>query len=299
MRSKLLLILYAFLLTGAIGFAQSDLDAFEAEIINAQKDMVAKLTGKESINGKKTITSRSSNAERRLTADYIFDELKGLGVKPLRQSYDVQDKSGKTFSGTNVYMKIPATNGSKEYIVLGAHYDTAEGSPGAVHNATGIALIYYVGSKLLKMPLRTKNVLIVFFDQQEQLMMGCRMFVDMLKKDNYDVHSMHRVDFIGWDNDEDRAIELLASNLSLESAYRVESYAPVFKRNISSPESKVFSKLGYENITITSELKNGDNSPYIHQSTDEYNTVNFKYLASTTDIVYKVLRTQLLIESEE
>ncbi|UZO79703.1 M28 family peptidase [Aquimarina sp. ERC-38] len=291
MRNNLLIVFYGILMIYNTGFSQNDRDAEEAEVINAQKSMVAKLTGKEPISSKKILKSRFTNAERKLTAEYLFDELKELGVKPLRQKYDVQDKSGKTYSGTNIYLKIPATNGSKEFVVLGAHYDTAEDSPGAVHNATGVALVYYVGKKLLQLPARSKNVLIVFWDQQEQSMMGCRMFADMLKKEKKNINSMHRVDFIGWDNDEDRAIELLASNLSLESAYRIESFAPVFKRTVSSPESKVFSQLGYENITVTSELKNGDNSPFIHQTADQYNTVNFKYVASTTEIMYRVLRT--------
>lgn len=277
-----------------IGFAQTDnFEAFEAEIINIQKDIVGKLTGTVPIKGKKVITSRATPAERRMTADYISDEIEAMGIKAEKNTYSVQDKSGKTYSGTNVYTKIPATNGSDEYVILGAHYDTAENSPGAVHNATGIALAMYVGKKLLRLSARSKNILLVFFDQQEQSMMGTRMFVDMLKKEKYNVHSMHRVDYIGWDNDEDRAIELLASNISLESSYRIESFVPVFKRTISSPESRIFSKLGYETITVTSELKNGDNSPYVHQAGDEYNTVNFKYLASTSEIVFRVLQTML------
>lgn len=290
--TRISLILFLFVTIAS--FAQSnDFAAYEAEIINTQKDIVAKLTGKEPIKGKKVLTSRASSSERRITADYISDEISSLGIKAQKHAYNVQDKSGKTYSGNNIFAKIPATNGSDEYVVLGAHYDTAENSPGAVHNATGIALTLYVGKKLLQLSARSKNVLIVFFDQQEASMMGCRMFADKMKKEKFNIHSMHRVDYIGWDNDEDRAIELLASNISLESSYRIESFVPVFKRTVSSPESRVFSKLGYETITVTAELKNGDNSPFVHQSADEYNTVNFKYLASTTEIVYKVLETML------
>ncbi|KAA1240351.1 M28 family metallopeptidase [Aquimarina sp. RZ0] len=284
-----LLILFLFCIQ--VSLSQSDDVVREAEIINAQKDMVGKLTGYIPIKGKKKLSSRSSTSERKTAADYLFNSLKEIGLKPSRNSYNVQDKKGKQYTGSNIYAEIPSTNGSNEYVIFGAHYDTTEGSPGAVHNATGVALAYYVATKLVKLPNRSRNFIIVFFDQQETNMIGCRMFVKKLKDEKFNVHSMHRVDYMGWDNDEDRAIELLASNISLESAYRLESSVPVFKRKVSTPETRVFSTLGYETITITAELQNGDNSPYVHQASDKYTTVNFKYLASTSEIVYKVMKT--------
>ena len=294
---KFSIVFASFLLANLIGIqeitAQSDFELMEAEIINIQKDIVAKLTGKTPIKGKKNISSRFTPGERRLTADYITDLIKGLDIKPQKQSYDVQDNRGSTFSGTNIYAEIPATTDSDEYVILCTHYDSSENSPGAVHNATGVALTYFVGKQLLSLNYRTKNVMLVFFDQQEASMMGNRMFVDKLQKENYRVHSMHRTDYIGWDNDEDRAIEIFSSSLGLESKYRIESFVPLFKRNVSSPESAVFSSFKFDNITVTAELKNGDNSPFIHQKGDEYNTVNFKYLASTTEIVFRVLQSLL------
>jgi len=274
-----------------ISMAQSLSDQEEAEIINIQKDIVGKLTGFIPIKGKKKLASRASASERKITADYLFNSLKEIGLKAKRNNYNVQDKKGNQYKGANVYAEIPATNGSDEYIVLGAHYDTAKGSPGAVHNATGVALTIYVAEKLTKLANRSVNFMIVFFDQQETNMIGCRMFVKKLQDDKYNINSMHRVDYVGWDNDEDRAIELLASNISLESAYRLESGVPVFKRRVSTPETRVFSTLGYDTITITAELMNGDNSPYVHQSEDKYTTVNFKYLASTSYIVSKVMKS--------
>lgn len=285
-----LITLLSFIFYFQFSFAQLD-DALEAGIINVQKDIVGKLTGYAPIKGNKKISSRASSSERKIVSDYLFNSLKEIGLKAKRNDYNVEDKKGNIYKGSNVYAEIPSTTESNEYIVLGAHYDTAKDSPGAVHNATGVALTVYVAGELNKLKYRSKNFIIVFFDQQETNMIGCRMFVDKLKKDKLNVLSMHRVDYMGWDNDEDRAIELLASNISLESAYRLESPSPVFKRLVSTPETRIFSTLGFENITITAELKNGDTSPYIHQPSDKYTTVNFKYLAATSNIVYNVLKT--------
>ncbi|MBQ0733275.1 M28 family metallopeptidase [Aquimarina celericrescens] len=270
--------------------AQTEEDRREAEIINIEKSIVAKLTGHEPIRGKKKLTSRSSKSERKIAADFLFESLKDAGLKPERHTYNVQDKKKNLYNGTNVFAEIPATNGSDEWVIICAHYDTVENSPGAVHNATGVAIAYYVAKKIAQLPSRNKNFMVVFFDHWKSNMIGTRMFTKKLQTDGYNIHSMHRSDYMGWDNDEDRAIELLASNLSLESLYRIESPVPIYKRIVATPESRFFSNFGYETVTLTAELKNADNSPFVRQSEDKYTTVNFKYLASTTEITYKVMR---------
>ncbi|WP_062058096.1 M28 family metallopeptidase [Aquimarina longa] len=274
--------------------AQTEQDRIEAEIINVQRTIVAKLTGHEPIKGKKKLTSRASKADRKTSADFLFNSLKDIGVKPERHVYNVKNKKGNIFSGVNVYAEIPSTNGSDEYVVIAAHYDTVENSPGALHNATGIAIAYYVAKKLTELKARNKNFMIVFFDHWKNNMVGARVFTKMLKDKEYKIHSMHRSDYMGWDNDEDRAIEMLASSLSLESLYRIESPVPIYKRTVATPESRFFANFGFETVTLTAELKNADNSPYIRQSEDKYTTVNFKYLASTTNIVYKVMKSLAL-----
>lgn len=282
-------ILLLFIFSTQLIFAQSERDLLEANIINTQKEVVARLTGHSPIKGNKKILSRFSKDERKVTADYLFNLLKDKGLKAKRDPYNVQDKKGQTYEGINIYAEIPATNGSDEYVVIAAHYDTSKNSPGAVHNATGVAIAYYVAIHLSELKERSKNFIVVFFDEWKNGMIGCRMFIKNLKKEGYKIHSMHRSDYMGWDNDEDRAIELLASNISLESLYRLESPVPIYKRLVATPESRFFSNFGYPTVTLTAELKNADNSPFVSMNSDKYTTVNFKYLASTTEIVYKVM----------
>ncbi len=282
--------LLLFVFTIQVAPAQTEQDRIEAEIINIQRGVVAKLTGHEPIKGKKKLSSRSSNGERKVVADYLFSSLKDLGLKAIRDDYDVQNKKGDQFTGQNIYAEIPATNGSDEYVIICAHYDTVEKSPGAVHNATGVAIAFYVAKKIAELEERNINFMVVFFDHWKSNMIGTRMFTKMLQTEGYNIHSMHRSDYMGWDNDEDRAVELLASNLSLESLYRLESPVPIYKREVATPESRFFSNFGYDTVTLTAELKNADNSPFVRQSEDKYTTVNFKYLASTTSIVYNVMK---------
>ncbi|WP_025740411.1 M28 family metallopeptidase [Aquimarina pacifica] len=283
-------ILLIFILIAQVAPAQTEAERLEAEIINIQRGIVSKLTGHEPIKGKKILTSRASNGERKAAADFLFNSLKEAGLKAERQTYNVTNKSKQEFNGANIFAEIPSTNGSDEYVVICAHYDTVENSPGAVHNATGVAIAFFVAKKIAQLEERNRNFIIVFFDHWKNNMIGTRWFNKKLNEERKKIHSMHRSDYMGWDNDEDRAIELLASNISLESLYRIESPVPIYKRTVATPESRFFSNFGYETVTLTAELKNADNSPFVRQSEDKFSTVNFKYLASTTDIVYKVMK---------
>lgn len=283
-------IVLLFFIAPQINMAQSEYERKEAEMINLQSEIVGKLTGHLPIKGKKVLKSRSSASERKATADFLFNRLKDDGFKAEKHSYNVQDRKGNKYSGINVFAEIPATNNSDEYVIISAHYDSAPDSPGAVHNATGVAIAYYVASKIAELPERNKNFIVVFFDQWKSNLIGTRRFIDKLKKERYNVRSIHRADYMGWDNDEDRAIELYSTNISLESVYRNESPVPVYKRTVATPESRFFSNLGFETVTVTAELKNADNSPFVSQDNDKFTTVNFKYLASTTDIIYRVMK---------
>ena len=256
---RIFLLVFVFIFQ--LAPAQTEQDRIEAEIINVQRTIVAKLTGHEPIKGKKKLTSRFSASERKASADFLFNSLKEINLKPEKHAYNVKDKKGNQYTGTNIFAEIPATNGSDEYVIICAHYDTVENSPGAIHNATGIAIAYYVAKKLAELEERNKNFMIVFFDHWKSNMIGTRLFTKKLQTDGYNVHSMHRSDYMGWDNDEDRAVELLASNLSLESLYRIESPVPIYKRTVATPESRFFSNFGYDTVTLTAELKNADNSP--------------------------------------
>ena len=95
------------------------------------------------------------------TRRYIAAELGGLGYDPVLQTYDYR---GKPFS--NVIVTIPGKAKRDETILVGAHYDTVDGTPGADDNASGVAVLLEI-CRLLKgfAPVRTLKM--VFFVLEE------------------------------------------------------------------------------------------------------------------------------------
>ncbi len=68
------------------------------------------------------------------SAAYIQDSFEKLGYKVGAQEFQV---SGKTVR--NLDVELPGATLPREIVVIGAHYDSIEGCPGANDNATGVA----------------------------------------------------------------------------------------------------------------------------------------------------------------
>lgn len=298
-KSILVIALFASVST----FGQIDDKSFASELTPIQKELLAKLTGHTAIeleaefgNGERTLvrkeklklSDRYTVFGRKASADFLYDSLSRIGLKPERHSY----KTSK--EGANIYAIIPATVVSDEYVVLGAHYDSVKGSPGANDNASGTTLVYGVAFKLAKLKVRKRNFIIVFFDQEEGGLVGSRAFAKKLKSDGFNLHSAHTVDQMGWDEDGDRAIELELPTPELEALYRAEAKKLsiiVHKTRVPSTDHTAFREIGFNAIGVTEEYRNNDTTPHYHKTTDTYQTIDFRYLASTTRLVFNVMKS--------
>ncbi len=69
-------------------------------------------------------------------AEYIEHSFLEAGYRPTRQEYEAQHKRF-----ANIEAELKGQEFAQEIIVVGAHYDTARGSPGADDNASGVAAL--------------------------------------------------------------------------------------------------------------------------------------------------------------
>jgi len=264
-----------------------------------QRKIVAELSGATALESGDLITNRSSFVNRALTREYLQGLLTGLGLEPLLQEYRMPnvnplvDLLFNPFRGANVYATLPATNGSSEYLVLGAHFDTELGCPGAIDNATGVTLIYEVAFELSKLKKRNKNVIIIFFDQEEEDLTGSQAFAKYLLSEGLNIHSVHTFDTIGWDQDGDRAVELELPTPYLEEMYQSEAVKlgiPVYISPCNSTDHHSFRVKGFNAIGLTDEYYNGDFPPLKDTPEDKFNTVNFEHLKSSTKLVENTIK---------
>ncbi len=266
--------------------------------IDAQRELVSVLTGNNRLNSDHVINSRTTPKERLLTRHYLSEVFNQLNLNTIEHYYRqpnanfLIDLLVSPFKGTNFYTVIPSTTNSKDYIILGAHYDTARNCPGANDNASAMALLYGVSKKLLNVPLRQKNVMIVFFDQEEEELIGSKAFAKYLKKNDYEVHSVHTFDQIGWDKDLDKAVEIELAPKEIEDIYKAKAKAlqiSIHTTKVNSTDHQSFRDLGYNALGITEEFANGDTTPFKDTPNDTFDTVDFDFLESSTKLVFEVV----------
>jgi hypothetical protein len=279
------------------GYAQTTIPKdVEVPLIHQQRQMVSSLSGASKIEGNETLKRRWTKKEKTLTRNYLSSKLRDIDLTPQEQKYKVnlahKKPSLNPFEGNNLFAILPATEPSEEYIIIGAHYDSVEESPGAMDNATGCALAYGVTQLMTDLENRKKNLVIVFFDQEETGHAGSFAFANYVKEKKFKVHSVHTADMIGWDKDVDRNIELELPTRELETVY--EKYAKSFgivayKTETTDTDHREFRNAGFNAIGIGGEHKHGDESPHHHLPTDTFDTVDFEYLAFVTFLVYQVI----------
>ncbi len=134
------------------------------------------------------------------TVDYITSELGLYGYDVSFQSYEFE---GKTYK--NIYVEIKGKKAPEKILVIGAHYDTVTGTPGADDNASGIAGLLET-ARLLHDRSFDKTVRFVAFVLEEPPLfrsnfMGSYVYARGLKEKGEDIEGMICLEMIGYFTD--------------------------------------------------------------------------------------------------
>lgn len=238
-----------------------------------EEDILKVLTGEMPYHDQK-ITERRSLKNRTLVRSYLSEKLQSYGYSPLTQTY--------SSNGANVYAILSSTIPSHDHIVVGAHFDSV-GNPGANDNATGVTLVLMMAERLSHLETRTKNIIFVFFDEEEKGLVGSQHFAEKLLSEKTQVHSVHTIDQMGFDADKDLVIELEQAPVDLFEVYQktlleTKSKIQLAHSPIDSTDHKSFRDRGFKSIGLTEEYYNGDSTPCYHKMCDTYSTIDLYYL---------------------
>ena len=133
-----------------------------------------------------------------LAADFIENEFGSFGCTSKRQPFVYR---GNTYS--NIWTEVRGTGGEGEDIlVIGAHYDSAVGTPGADDNASGIAGLLELARLAAKDPLKRTVRFVAFTLEEPPAFMTSRMGSYVYAKDLRDggvrVHGMISLEMLGY-----------------------------------------------------------------------------------------------------
>lgn len=117
--------------------------------------------------------TRYTDADRSRARDYITKALEQAGWTPQTQPFA---------EGINLYATRSGTDADAGTILLAAHYDTVETSPGADDNATSVATVLEAARVLAKRSTAAA-LEVVFFDREEAGLLGSTAFVEQMQPD--------------------------------------------------------------------------------------------------------------------
>ena len=130
-------------------------------------------------------------------AAYIEAELNAMGYTVAAQEYDAQGQRWRNLEAT-----LRGSGQANEIIVVGGHYDTAEGAPGADDNGSGVAGVLELARSLAGKP-GTRTIRFVFFGTEEQpsfptSAMGSRHYADAARARGDRIVAMLSIESIGY-----------------------------------------------------------------------------------------------------
>ncbi len=134
-------------------------------------------------------------------ADYIDSVFRDAGYRPEVDEFTVQGRQVK-----NVWVQLPGWEAEKEIFVVGAHYDSVLGSPGANDNASGTAAVMEM-ARLMREGRPRRSIRFVAFVNEEPPFylteqMGSRVHAASVRRRGERVIGMFSIETIGFYSDE-------------------------------------------------------------------------------------------------
>ncbi|MEQ8151608.1 MAG: M28 family peptidase [Smithellaceae bacterium] len=237
------------------------------------------------------------------TENYIYSALEKRGYKPQRQEVSYKDQFYN-----NVIVTLKGTEAPEETVLVGAHYDTVLGTPGADDNASSVAVLLEAAG-MLKEFSPNRTIRLVFFALEEPPVfrsqyMGSAVYARQAKErgekivamlclemlgyfseeksaQTYPIPVMHlfypdRPDFIGvvGNLDSRKLAKQVARYLKKHSSIPVETLVTVSAvPGVDFSDHKSFWDEGYPAVMITDTAFY--RNPNYHASTDTIDTLDF------------------------
>jgi Zn-dependent M28 family amino/carboxypeptidase len=217
--------------------------------------------------------------------------------------------------------QLPQAKGGKpqQPILIGAHYDTVPGTPGADDNGTGVAVLLELARAIALQPLKYP-VTLVAFDMEESGYFGSKDYADKLKAQKQSLRLMISLEMLGYCNHNPNSqkypsglkyfypnsgnfIALIGNlrtvpdliNLSaqIRKSGQLCEWLPVPNRGLIVPDTRrsdhaPFWDNGYPAIMVT-DTANMRN-PHYHQPSDRIETLDLDFLAGVCGGLIEAIR---------
>ena len=125
-------------------------------------------------------------------AQYIEREFQKIGLDVKEDTFQWEGKSYK-----NIVAEKKGLVSSHRVLILGAHYDTVPGSPGADDNASAIAVLLEVARNIQTAPLEG-TVRLIAFSLEEYNFVGSTHYVEKFQRGEEKILGMISLEMVGF-----------------------------------------------------------------------------------------------------
>jgi Peptidase family M28 len=129
-------------------------------------------------------------------AQYVEGSLRAPGLTVHSQPFTVEGQTVR-----NLEVELPGSSRAGELVVVGAHYDSVLGSPGADDNATGVAAVLEIARACASRRLPRTLRLVAFVNEEPPFFLGEGMgslhYARRLREEGRDVAAMLSLETIG------------------------------------------------------------------------------------------------------
>jgi Zn-dependent M28 family amino/carboxypeptidase len=249
-------------------------------------------------------------------ADYLRATLTGSGHEVRRQLYQV---GGRTCE--NLEVEVRGTDKREDILLIGAHYDSVQGSPGANDNATGVAAMLALARLFAKTRAACTVRFVAFTNEEPPFFrsgqMGSRVYAHRCRERSEKIRLMLSLETIGYYSDEPRSqgypfpfsffypstANFIAFVSNMENGLWVKQLLTSFRRHAQFPSEGgalwewipgvawsdhwSFWKEGYPAVMVTDTAPN--RYPYYHTAADTPDKVDFARMARVVSGLQRVV----------
>jgi Zn-dependent M28 family amino/carboxypeptidase len=134
------------------------------------------------------------------SAAYIQSQLKQSGYSVKDQTFMVEG-----WQASNLEVKLPGSDAGGETVVVGAHYDSAGGAPGADDNGSGAAAVLELARLWQGAAFRKTIRLVLFVNEEPPYFqtrnMGSLVYARQLRSEHASVSAMISLEMLGYYSD--------------------------------------------------------------------------------------------------
>ncbi|PMR75182.1 M28 family peptidase [Billgrantia endophytica] len=251
-------------------------------------------------------------------ADAIEAAFREAGHEPLRHPVPT---GSQVFD--NIEVRLPGNGLEEEILVVGAHYDTVRGSPGADDNASGVAVLIELARLLRDAELDRSLRLVAFANEEIPFFgsdaMGSLRYARQARAEDANIVGMMSLEMLGYYSDApgsqyhppllghfypDRGdfVAFIGNMRSRQlvrqaiGAFREHAHvpseglaAPELIRDIRRSDHWAFWEMGYPAVMLT-DTANFRN-PYYHGPNDTPERLDYETMARLTEALAKALET--------